>query len=167
MTPPAARRRQSGFTIIETMLAVTLLAVLSLLVAPLLGDMVTGGDQRRYAAEAVDALREAQASVMSGRNNARFGVHFEGTKFVLFQGASYSPSDPDNVTHELTDDVSVTAVSLTPGGSCALPAGTGNCDVHFASRKGVPTESGTVTFTGADDEAKTVTVNAAGMTEWQ
>ncbi len=158
---------QKGFTLLETLVAVAMLSILSLLVAPLVRDTLTKSDVQRYAAEAVDALREAQAAVMSGKNNARFGVHFEATKFVLFQGAAYSPSDPENVVHQFTGDSVITAVTLSPGGSCTLPAGTGNCDVHFASRKGVPTESGTVTFVGSESLVRTVTVNAAGMTEWQ
>lgn len=158
---------EAGFTFLEVMVAVAIMSILSLLVVPLVRDQVTKGDVERFTAEAVDALREAQAGVMSGKFNARYGVHFEATKVVFFQGATYSGADPNNVVHAFTGDTTVTAVTLSPGGACTLPAGTGNCDVHFASRKGVPTESGTVTFTGAGGQTRTVTVNAAGMTEWQ
>jgi hypothetical protein len=112
---------------------------------------------------AVDALREAQSSVMSGKNNAKFGVHFEGGRYTFFQGATYSSSDPENVAHILDANVTVTAVTLSPGGSCTLPAGTGNCDVHFINHFGTPTETGTIVFTGDDGTTKTVTVGAAGM----
>jgi type II secretory pathway pseudopilin PulG len=154
---------EAGFTFMETLIAVAMLSALSLLVAPLMQDSLMHADAGRYADEGVDALREAQAATMSGKNNARYGVHFEGTKFVFFQGATYSGADPNNVEHALTGNVTITAVSLSPGGACTLPAGTGNCDVHFASRKGTPTETGSVTFTGAGGQVETVTVNAAGL----
>jgi prepilin-type N-terminal cleavage/methylation domain-containing protein len=164
---PKSGMAQPGFSLLETLVAVAMLSALTLLVAPLVSDQLSRGDNQRYAAEAVDALREAQANVMSGKNNARYGVHFESTKFVLFQGSTYSGGDSNNVTHAMTADTTVTAISLSPGGSCTLSTGSGNCDVHFSSRKGVPTESGTITFTTSGSTVRTVTVNAAGMTEWQ
>jgi type II secretory pathway pseudopilin PulG len=144
---------------------IAMIGFVAALAAPFLSSTLQSNDAAQSATGAVDALREAQASVMSGKNNARFGVHFEGTAFVLFQGAAYVPADPGNVVHALTGMVSVAAVSLSPGGACALPAGTGNCDIHFANRRGAPTESGSVTFTGAGSQVKTVTINAAGMIE--
>ncbi len=152
-----------GFTVLEVMVVVAMIGAVALLAAPFLSSSLSSNDAAQSARVAADALREAQAAVMSGKGAARYGVHFEGTTFVLFQGAAYSPSDANNAVHRLTGLVTVSAVALSPGGACALPAGTGNCDVHFATRRGTPTESGTVTFTGAGGETRTVTINAAGM----
>ncbi len=157
-TPPVR-----GFTVLEVIVVIAMIGFVALLAAPFLSNSLASNDAAQSATEAVDSLREAQSSVMSGKDGARFGVHFEGTKFVLFRGAAYAPADPDNAVHALAGDVSVSAVMLAPGGACALPAGTGNCDVHFANRRGAPTESGTITFTGSGGETKTVSINAAGM----
>jgi prepilin-type N-terminal cleavage/methylation domain-containing protein len=154
-----------GFTVMEVLTVVAMIGIVAVVASPLLSAGQVRADARRFATEATDAIREAQASVMSGKNDARFGVHFEGSRFVLFQGATYAPADPNNVVHQLSGLVSITAVSLSPGGACTLPAGTGNCDLHFAGRKGAPTETGSVTFTDAEGNAKTVTVNAAGMVD--
>lgn len=154
-----------GFTMIEALVVIALMGTMSVMATAMLSSATARTDGTRWAAEAVSALRDAQAAAMSGRGNARFGVHFEAARFVVFQGASYNPADSSNLVHELSGSVAVTAVSLSPGGSCALPAGTGNCDVHFASRKGVPVEVGTIAFTGADGVVRTVTVNAAGMVD--
>lgn len=148
----------------EVMVVVAMAAVLGLLASPILSTDAARTDARDFSLEASDAVREAQASVMAGKDNAKFGVHFEGTKFVFFEGATYSSSDANNVVHSIGKRVTVTAVALS-GGSCTLPAGSGNCDLHFTDHKGTPTETGSVTFTGDDGTVRTLTVNAAGMVD--
>lgn len=147
----------------ELMVVIAMTGIVVLMALPFISTAPTKADVRTAAPDAVDALREAQASVMSGKNNARFGVHFEATKIVVFQGATYGAGDANNIVHAFSGRLTVTAVALSPGGACTLPAGTGNCDVHFANHKGTPTESGSVTITGENGDAMTVTVNAAGM----
>lgn len=158
-------RGNGGFTIIEAVISVVLIAIVAGMSVPLLSRSVVSKDLPTTVAEAVDALREAQSAVMSGRGDSAHGVHFYGTGFVFFKGATYSESDPDNVTHLLSEIVSITEVSLAPGGTCTLPAGTGNCDVHFANSRGVPAENGTITFADQADAVKTVTLNAAGLVD--
>ncbi|HSD12854.1 MAG TPA: prepilin-type N-terminal cleavage/methylation domain-containing protein [Patescibacteria group bacterium] len=155
--------RQRGFTVLEVMIVVAAIAALALLAAPFLAATLGRADASQSQSEAVSTLREAQASAMSGLNNARYGVHFAGTQIVMFQGAAYSPADPNNVARVLPSGISVVAVALSPGGACALPAGTGNCDVHFVDHKGMPTETGSVTLADEAGGTKTVSINAAGM----
>jgi prepilin-type N-terminal cleavage/methylation domain-containing protein len=154
---------QKGFTVIEIVIVIALIGIVTAVSAPFLSDALTRKDLDSYAAEAMDGLREAQSSVMSGRNNARFGVHFEAAKFVFFQGAAYNPVDTDNVIHALAGDATITSVTLSPGGACVVATGSGNCDVHYINHRGTPTESGTIVFTGDGGQLKTVTVGAAGM----
>ncbi|HTK04552.1 MAG TPA: prepilin-type N-terminal cleavage/methylation domain-containing protein [Candidatus Eisenbacteria bacterium] len=156
-----------GFTIIELLTVIAMVGVVVAMAVPFLSSDLTRNDARNFSSDATDALREAQASVMSGRNGARFGVHFEATKFVVFQGATYASNDANNVVHSFSALVSVTAVTLAPGGSCTLPAGTGNCDIHFSNHKGTPTETGAVVFSGVGGETATVTINDAGMIDVQ
>jgi len=153
---------RAGMTVLELLLTVAIMIVVAVMMAPFMSDAVDRRALDRYSAEASDALREAQFSVLSGRYNQKFGVHFQGTSFVFFQGAAYSAGDANNVTHALPGDVTITSVSLS-GGACTLPAGTGNCDVHFPSGRGIPTESGAIVFTGPYSASKTVTVGAAGL----
>lgn len=155
----------AGFTIIEVMVVVAMMAVVTMMASPFLSNTLQKRDLRIFTADAVDALREAQSAVMSGRHNARYGVHFQGESFVFFQGATYNPADIENVVHTLSLNGSITDVVLSPGGTCTLPDGTGNCDVHFSDRRGVPVESGAIIFTDAGGEIRTVTINAAGMTD--
>jgi len=144
---------------------VAIIALVSMLSAPLLADTVSSRDLASTAADAVDAIREAQAATMTGRNAARYGVHFQGDRFVFFQGASYAPADPENVVHTLSGRVTITAVTLSPGGACVLPEGTGNCDLHFADRRGTPTETGSIVMTESGGDTGTIVINAAGMVD--
>lgn len=141
------------------------MGVLTALATPFLSNTLGVRSLANEAAEAVDALREAQSAVMSGKNDSRYGVHFQGDRFVLFMGAAYSESEDTNVVHELTPGSEVASVSLTPGGACALPAGTGNCDVHFANHRGTPTETGLVVMQDSGGASKTIDINAVGMIE--
>lgn len=151
-----------GFTMLEALVVVMLMVAVTLFTAPFLSQSVLREDLDSTVAGISDALREAQAAVMSGRGSERYGMHFQGDRYVWFIGASYSVSDPDNVEHELAGRLSISGVSLSPGGACTLPDGTGNCDVLFTDRRGAPATSGSVTVTDGD-QSRTVTINAAGM----
>jgi prepilin-type N-terminal cleavage/methylation domain-containing protein len=157
---------RKGFTLVEIMTVVAMMAALAVMVVPVLSDSLARGDARSFAMQAVDSLREAQSSTMSGRLNARYGVHFQADRFVLFQGATYSAGDADNLVHALSGNATITAVTLSPGGACTVATGTGNCDIHFARVKGQPTESGTVTFTDLTGATRTVSINEVGLIEW-
>ncbi len=146
-------RGARGVTLLELLIVIAIFAVVGLASSTWITQLLGRRGLQAAADQAVDALSEAQFSVMSGRNAARYGVHFEAGQFVFFQGASYDPADADNVVHDLTGDVSITAISLTGGGS----------DVHFADHRGLPAENGTIVFTGAYGDSQTVTVGAAGL----
>ncbi len=161
---PGASALRRGFSLAETLIVIAIIGVIAVFVAPFLYSSLSGNDLAASAAGAVDALREAQSATMSGKDNARFGGHFEAGTYVLFEGATYSASSATNVVHALSGQVSITSVALAPGGTCTPSTASGNCDVHFADHRGVPTENGTVVFTGPS-ATKTLTVGAAGAVD--
>jgi len=154
---------RSGLTLVELLIVLGISGFLATLVSPLMFGSIGRNRLNIASAEAVDALREAQFTVMSGYAPARYGVHFEAGKFVYFRGTTYSAGDANNVEHQLADGVTTTSVALSPGGACAVATGVGNCDVHFASVDGSPTESGSVVFRGPDGTMATVVLNTVGM----
>jgi Tfp pilus assembly protein FimT len=135
------------------------------MVMPLADSTLQSDDLEVAAVSAVDALRSAQSSAMTGRNNKQWGVHFEASSFTVFEGGTYSAGAAQNEVHDLGGRVAVTDVTLSPGGSCDVDAGTGNCEVHFADAGGQPTESGTVVLTNDANETRTVSINVEGMIE--
>ncbi|MEK9152151.1 MAG: type II secretion system protein [Patescibacteria group bacterium] len=158
-------RGNEGFTIIEVLIVIAIMIILALMADPFLSDSLTATFLTTTADQANDALREAQSSAISRKNGGKFGVHFEAAKYVFFEGATYSAVDPNNVEHAFTGQLSISTVSLSPGGACTVATGAGNCDVHFANHRGVPTENGSITFLSADGPTKVLSVNAAGMVD--
>lgn len=156
-----------GFTVLELLAVIAMIAVVAAFAAPFLSGGTGRASLSSFAGEAADALREAQGAVMSGKDNARYGVHFQSDRFVVFSGAAYAPADPANRVRQFNGEVTVTSVTLSPGGPCTVVGGSGNCDVHFADHRGVPTESGSVVLTDAAGNARTVTVGAQGMIDVQ
>lgn len=148
---------KKGFTIIEVLVVVALMIAVAGLAAPVFSGSLASRDVDAYSVQAASALREAQSAVMAGRNNARYGVHFETSRFTLFEGATYDVNDANNIATLLPGTVSITAVGITPAGA----------DVHFASHKGTPTETGAIVFTSNTGEVKNVIINAAGMIDVQ
>lgn len=142
---------------IEVILVVAVIGILVLIAAPFLSDSITRSDLDIASVEAVDALREARSSAMSGKGGGRFGVHFETSKFVFFTGAAYSAIDPGNVVHTYGGDVIMSNITITGGGS----------DVHFATHKGEPMENGTIVFSESGGNSRTITVSAVGLIDMQ
>ncbi len=151
--PRFGSRADAGVTLIELIIVIAIFTVIGLTSTVWMTKALGQRALDSAADQAVDALREAQFSVMYGRNGARFGVRFLPGQFILFQGAAFDPASADNVAYQLPSDVSITAVTLTGGGA----------DVHFADHRGVPAESGSVVFTSAYGGGRTVTIGSAGM----
>lgn len=164
---PDNQRGTRGFTLIELLLSLAVIVIMGALLMPVLVEMVSTKDLSTTVTMVTDSLRRAQSDVMSGRQNSQWGVHLQQDRAVLFRGAAYDPMAADNDTLEFSGRVRVAGVSLAPGGSCVLPAGTGNCDVHFRQINGVPVEAGTVTMANDGGQMGTITINAAGMTDYQ
>ncbi|MEY4723745.1 MAG: hypothetical protein RLZZ324_1258 [Candidatus Parcubacteria bacterium] len=179
--PPFSLSR--GFTIIEAITVVAMIVLVTTMTLPFLSDTNAKKDLDDFSAEGLDAAREAQSDVMSGESDLCFGVHFQGDRFTFFALAAGTCSTGTYATRDTSYDavhvmtrVTITAVSLAPGGACTLPAGTGNCDLFFRDHKGAPsvlnagvpaamTGTGTVTFTDIGGNVKTFSINAAGMTD--
>lgn len=142
-----------GFTLIEALLVVAIMAVLALAAPALLASRGVRDVLNAEVQKAADTLYEARNSAMTGRGNARQGVHFTSTTFTLFQGSSFNPADPDNVVRTMPGSVTASTISISGGGA----------DIIFASSKGIPVQTGSIIFTDNGNNSRTVSVNAVGM----
>ena len=149
--------RERGFTTIELIIVVVLMGLVFAIGGPSIADSLSKDELQRFSEESADALRQAQSSAMSGVNAARHGVHFETTKFVSFEGATYSAGDSDNLEHDFSGLVTITNITITGGGS----------EIIFASHKGIPVETGTIELTDVEGFIRVVSINTVGMIEQQ
>ncbi|MEA3249760.1 MAG: hypothetical protein U9Q03_05410 [Patescibacteria group bacterium] len=150
-------RAGRGFSIFEILIVIAMVAAMVVMAGPFLSGSLSRNELASFSEGAADALKEARSSATTGRAGGKYGVHFETGKFVFFEGETYSAADPDNVEHVLSGFVSITDISISGSGS----------DIHFRSVSGSAVETGSVEFTDANDETKTVSVNVAGLIDIQ
>lgn len=136
-----------GFTLIEIVLTVAVLAILFRVTVP-----VFLGFQSRSALESavnttVGGLRQAQTFARTGSGDGQWGVKMADGAVTVFQGASYATR---NATLDETTDI---APAITP---------TGLTEVVFSKLSGDPTTTGTIILTTQNNEAKSITINAKG-----
>lgn len=99
----------------------------------------------------VSLLERARAQSMSNMcsgatctDGAPHGVHIEAAKYVLFEGASYSSTDPENASfdadpsssHSFAGDVLFTQLSGTTTGATITLSGGGRSSVLIVSPEG-------------------------------
>jgi len=140
-----------GFTLVELLLVVGMMAILASFVAPVSTSFFQAQALDETAAGVLDTLRRAHAHALFQKNDSDFGVRFLSGSYVLFQGASY--------------DARVQAQDET----FDLPAGTaisGTPEVMFVKRSGAASSTGYVTVT-AGNASTTIFVSSAGVIERQ
>lgn len=150
-------RSHGGFSVLEILLVIAMVAVTAAMAGPFLSGAFSQGELTAIVDKAVDSLKEARTSAMTGREGGKYGVHFETGQLVFFTGETYSAADPDNIVHELSGLVEITAIDISGGGS----------DIRFASVSGSPIVTGSVEFTDTSGGSKTVSVNEAGLIDVQ
>lgn len=146
-----------GFTLLELLVVIGILAVLTIFTVPFLGSSIGRNELKSTTWEMVDALRQAQSKSMAGKSDNVWSVHFESKKFVLFKGAVYNVVDPDNDVHDLPNVLSITAISLNGAGT----------DMTFDARKGSTSQFGIITMQDDNSqETKIITVTAVGKIDY-
>lgn len=146
--------RKAGFTIIELLLVLGILAILVAVAAPYVVSTIGRNELSAATWEVVGTLRQAQTQARTSYGNTAWGVHVEPTQIVLFEGITYNAADPDNIVTLVTGSVSITGITLNGGGA----------DIRFTKNKGETTDYGTITLTDASSgETAAVVVSATGV----
>lgn len=151
------KKKERGFSLMEILVVMGLMAILATVAMRSLSgfrnedSLVSASDIVRQTVE------EARSLTLSSKNDQQHGVHFESTQVVLFEGTTYSSSDPDNVVRPLPSSVTITDIDLSGGGD----------DVVFKKLSGETDEPGTieVTVTSISSAQATTTIYKTGVTE--
>lgn len=148
---------ESGFTLIEIVIAIGVLAIIGTTIFVGFSTATESADLKTSAFKVVDALQFARTRTIASLASSQYGVHFEQTQYVLFRGATYNASDPDNIVYPLSLRVEIADITLAGGGS----------DVVFDRITGKTTQNGSVTvrLTADPTQLKIVEISTAGRAD--
>ena len=134
------RQENRGFTLVELMVSVAIIAILSLVTYISLFNARSSGDAANMAKQMTALLRQAQSQTVSGYQGVAWGVHFgnatgpaSSSFYALFSGG-YSASSTIGY-YKLPTDVAYLTSTLASGAST---------DVSFALFSGVASASTSV-----------------------
>ncbi len=138
-----------GITLVEALVALAIVAV----AAALIGSVMSSFGESNKLTEAdsgiIGLLRDARSRTLASEANSNYGVHFENTRAVLFQGDIYNQASPSNEAYELPSSIEIYNIALTGGVS----------DLVFTRLYGTTTASGTVHLRSRNDPSKTKTIS--------
>jgi prepilin-type N-terminal cleavage/methylation domain-containing protein len=148
---------QKGFTLLEILIIVAIFVALAGI-----GLSAFYNFNRHHALEkdtraVFSVLEDARSRTLSAKNDSSWGVHFESTKVVLFEGTDYDASDPKNFLILLSSHVEISSIDLTDGAqSITFQRLTGDADV-----------TGIITLSFINDPSvqKTISIYKTGLVE--
>lgn len=144
-------KKNKGFTLIEILIVVGILAVLIAVVSPAFSTMRNNEVLKSTTADIVSAIDKARSQTLASVNSLEYGVHFESSKIVIFQGTTYSSGDANNEDIFISSPASISNINLTGGA----------VDVYFDRLSGAPSKTGTITVS-VSSSTKTITISTTG-----
>lgn len=144
-----------GFTLLETLLALGIVAVIAALSMASLSNFNRDKALAVETEKVLSLVAKARSLTLAAKDDSVYGVHFEAQKAVLFKGGSYNANDSTNHIQPLNGEVNIATVALIGGGS----------DVVFKKLSGATTQSGTITLASMRDaiQTKVITIEATGI----
>jgi prepilin-type N-terminal cleavage/methylation domain-containing protein len=151
----AKDHKQKGFTIIELIITMGILAIITSLATINLLNAQHIASIDSTTTTLISDLKQQQLKAMVGDTEGRvaadqYGIHFDADKYVLFHG-SYDPTDTSNFVVELEGTLSFTNIS-------------GDGNIIFSQGSGE--SSGLNPIVLKDDQTnkqKTITTNVYGV----
>ena len=142
---------QAGFTLLELMLSIAIISVLTGLSLPLYESFLRRNDLDLTVQSAASLVRRAEVYARGNSGDSVWGVAFQSSGITLYKGASYATrAAAFDETVAMPGSVNVSGLS----------------EVTFAKLTAMPSASGTVTFAGTTNDARSLTINAKGMVDY-
>lgn len=144
--------RLRGFTLIEMLLSIALMAVLVGIGAPIYARSQTKNDLDTSVQIWVESLRRAAILSAGVEGDSTWGASFTTGTITLFRGASFASRD-SSYDELFAIPTTISASGLT--------------EVVMSKLTGYPTTTGTTTIgSSAVSDAAGVTINSKGMVSW-
>lgn len=143
--------RQSGFTLIEVLLSVTIISVLVGMSLPVYESYVRRNDLDVTAQGIVAMFRRAATYARAGNEDNAWSVRVESTKATLYQGIDFANRDT------ATDEIVPLPASIT---SSFIG------DLQFTKLNATPSVIGSMILTSTTNDTRTISINAKGMVDY-
>lgn len=141
--------RFKGFTFIEIVITIALIAILSTIIAVGLGRF---NDRQALSVNTrivQGVLEDARSRTLASEHASQYGVHVASSTVVMFRGDMYTPGDPNNRSIALDRAVVIMEVTLEGGG----------VDVVFERLTGDTEHYGTIRLESKNDPFASSTVH--------
>lgn len=140
-----------GFTLLEILLSVSLLAIIGGMVIPSYHTFIVRNDLDIATATLAHNLRRAQSLSQSADGDMTWGVHVGVGSILIYKGASYVLRDSS------FDENTQIPTTIVP---------TGINEITFSKVFGLPNATGTFSLTSQANEQRNVTINEKGMVDY-
>jgi prepilin-type N-terminal cleavage/methylation domain-containing protein len=154
MTKVASR---AGMTLMEILVSIAILSVLLGIVSASFSTYSRSQAVDKTALKVSSLLTEARSNTLASKSGLQYGVYFDTTRVVMFEGATYAAGAATNKVLAFDSSAQITNVNLVGGGS----------SVVFDKLTGKTTQYGTTTIALPSDlsKSKMVVVHQTGLVE--
>ncbi|PIQ78265.1 hypothetical protein COV81_05235 [Candidatus Peregrinibacteria bacterium CG11_big_fil_rev_8_21_14_0_20_41_10] len=139
-----------GFTLIEIMLVVVLVGIISGLTIAYTNSSITRANFQSAVNELQQDILVTQNYSRNNYMNVTSGIQFETNKYTLFHADLFDEEDPNNKVGNFSNELTFTEINI------ATP-------LYFAKYTGIPSASGNIMLTGANDKSATITISSSGV----
>ncbi|HEX6462007.1 MAG TPA: prepilin-type N-terminal cleavage/methylation domain-containing protein [Candidatus Saccharimonadales bacterium] len=146
-------KAEAGFTLLEVLLSVAIIALLTSISLPIYESFVRRNDLDLTAQGIVAMIRRAELYARSGYHDDSWGVAISAGTAIIFKGPSFISR---NITY---DETLIIPDTISPSGLV---------EMQFAKLTATPTPAsvGSITLNSTTNDTRTITINGEGMVNY-
>jgi len=142
---------KKGFTLLEMLLTITIIAVLGGVSAPIYMSFLARNDLNVTSTIVVQSLRRAQTQAKNMVNDSDWGIYMTDRVLTIFSGSTYAGRD---ISYDEDFDIAPT-ISFS-----------GVTEVVFLRFSGDTSDNGNIILNSNSNETRTITINQRGMVDY-
>lgn len=144
-------KTERGFTLLEVLLSVALIAILTGISVPSFHLLMVSNDLDNTSNNLVQSLRRARGLSRAVDGDVSWGVNINSVNITLFKGSSFVNRDTNS------DEIFEMPGNVTPSGIG---------EVVFEKFSGNPQTTGDIILKTSNNESRNITINPKGMIEY-
>lgn len=154
-----ASHTRSGFSIVELIIVVSIIAILSVIVVGSVSRQSSFYALQKAAGDLSALLEKAHTRAQNSYNGVKHSVKIASTTATLFEGTTYATSTATNQVVSFDSRITLASTSINGGGDTII----------FDKVTGATSNYGTIRFyiTNASTSSSTVTIGETGIIQIQ